>query len=156
MIPVEHIHPMIVHFPIVFVLVLAVFDLVAVARGSTVSGRTVAGNISTGLAVLAAGFAILAFLFGGMALDHAEDGGFHSDIAEIHESLGEYVMICLSVWAGSRFVLWWRNIRVAGAAALVFPLVAFAAAALVVVTAYYGGQLVFGLGVNVAHAAAGG
>ena len=54
MIPVQHIHPMLVHFPIVIIFALAAFDLIATMRGHCVTGRTTAGNISTSLAVFAA------------------------------------------------------------------------------------------------------
>jgi uncharacterized membrane protein len=153
-IALEHIHPILVHFPIVFIIVLAVFDLVATARGATVSARTPAGNVSTGLAVLAGLSAVVTYLFGGMALDIAEAGGFSSDIAEMHEGLGETVAIVLAIWAIVRAVMWWRGTRVSRPAAYLFPLVAIAGAALVVVTAYYGGELVYQLGVNVGHAGA--
>jgi uncharacterized membrane protein len=156
MIPVQHIHPMIVHFPIVLIFLLAAFDLIAVARGHQVSGRTTAGNISTSIAVLAAISALAAMAFGGMALDFAESGGFSSDVAEIHESLGTSVAIVLSVWALVRAVLWWGNWNIRGAFAAVFPLAAIVGAGLVVATAYYGGQLVFDLGVNVVKVASAG
>ena len=156
MIPVQHIHPMLVHFPIVLVLLLAVFDLVAAMRGQTVSGRTTAGHISTGLAVLAAVFAIVTMMFGDMALEFAEDRGFSSEIAEIHEHLGQTVAITLSIWALVRAALWWRDARLQGAANALFPVVALAGAGLVMATAYYGGQLVYDLGVNVIKVAAAG
>lgn len=156
MIPIQHIHPMVVHFPIVFIFALAIFDLVATLRGASVTGRTTAGNISTGLAVLAAVFAVAAYIFGGMALTYAESGGFSSDVAEIHEGLGEMVAVALSVWAAIRAGLWWRNTQVRGAASFAFPIAAVAGAGLVVATAYYGGMLVFELGVNVVKVAAAG
>ena len=156
MIPLQHIHPMLVHFPIVFIFVLATVDLVATLRGASVTGRTAAGNLSTGITIAAAVFAVLAYVFGGLALDHAEAGGFSSGVAETNESLGEAVAIALSVWALIRAGLWWRDTRVAGAVAFAMPLVAIAGAALVTATAYYGGQLVFELGVNVARVASAG
>lgn len=151
MIPVEHIHPMIVHFPIVLVFIMVAFDLLATVFGYSVSGRTACGNVSTGLAVLAAISAVIAFVFGGLALDHAEAAGFSSEVAEIHESLGGYVAMALVAWAVIRAVFWFRDWRVVGGQALVFPAVAIAGAVLVSATAYYGGQLVFDLGVNVAR-----
>jgi uncharacterized membrane protein len=155
MIPVQHIHPMLVHFPIVLVFVLAAFDLIATARGAAVTGRTVAGNISTAVAVSAAAFAVATWYFGGLALDHAEAGGFSSDIAETHEGLGETVAMVLAAWAVIRTAMWWRDLRPAGAAKALMPAVAMAGAALVTVTAYYGGLLVYELGVNVTRTAAG-
>ena len=155
MIPVQHIHPMIVHFPIVAIFLLVAFDVVATAMGKSVTGRTVVSNIATGLAVLAAGSAAAAFYFGGLALDVAEAGGFSSDIAETHEALGKYVAVFLALWALVRVVLWFRDFRFKGVSAYLVPLVTVAGTALVVTTAYFGGQLVFDLGVNVAKVAAG-
>jgi uncharacterized membrane protein len=153
MIPVQHIHPMLVHFPIAFVFVLAVFDIVATLRGSSVTARGAVGNVSTGLAVLAAVFAVAAYFFGDVALSIAEHGGFSSDVAETHETLGIVTAAALSIWAFIRAALWWLNRPVEGAAAAVFPVVAIAAVLLISATGYYGGQLVFDLGVNVAKSA---
>lgn len=153
MIPVQHIHPMLVHFPIVFFLTLTAFDLIAVLRGRDVGGRSRTGTISTSLAVLAGLSAVAAFIFGGIALDVAEQGGFHSDVAEIHESLGGITAIAFAIWALVRGFAWWRDLRPAGAAAIAVPVIEIAGAVLLMITAYYGGQLVFGLGVNVLHAA---
>ncbi len=153
MIPVQHIHPMLVHFPIVLVFLLAAFDVIAVGRGKVISGRTTAGNISTSLAILTAVSAVAAMIFGGFALDVAESGGFSSDIAEIHEGLGTFVAVATGVWAVLRAFLWWRDVKIQGAASYVFPVAAAAAVVLVSATAFYGGQLVYELGVNVAKVA---
>ncbi len=153
MIPVQHIHPMLVHFPIVFFLTLTAYDLIAVLRGRDVGGRSRTGTISTSLAVLAGLSAVAAFIFGGIALDVAEQGGFHSDVAEIHESLGGFTAIAFAIWALVRGFAWWRDLRPAGATAIAVPVIEVAGAVLLMITAYYGGQLVFGLGVNVLHAA---
>jgi len=153
MLSLQHIHPVLVHFPIVFMITLAVVDLVAAARGKIITGRGAVGNLSVGLALAAGAFAVAAYFFGDMALEIAESGGFHSDIAETHEALGEAVAVAFAIWGLIRLGLWWRDLRLPGGGALVVALVEVAGAALVVVTAYYGGQLVYDLGVNVAHAA---
>jgi len=153
MIAVQHIHPILVHFPIVFFLSLAAIDAIAAARGYVVTGRGTIGNLSSGLAVLAGGFAIVTYLFGGMALDFAESGGFHSDVAEIHEGLGEFTAIAFAIWAAIRVFMWWRDLRLGRAVSAAVSLVEIAGAGLVVATAYYGGQLVYELGVNVSHIA---
>ena len=144
---------MLVHFPIVFFLSLTVFDLIAMLRGGEIGGRSRAGTVSTALAVLPGLSAAAAFVFGGLALDVAEQGGFHSGVAEIHESLGGVTAIAFAVWAMVRVLAWWRDLRPAGAVAVAVPVVEIAGAILLVVTAYYGGQLVFDLGVNVLHGA---
>jgi uncharacterized membrane protein len=152
MIPLQQIHPMIVHFPIVFLITLGVFDLVATLRGASVTGRTTAGAVSTSLVVLAALSAIGAMMFGDLALSHAEVAGFSSEVAEIHEGLGSTVAIAASVWALIRVFLWWRDTRLAGTGAYAVALVAVLGGGLAITTSYYGGRLVYDLGVNVARA----
>jgi uncharacterized membrane protein len=153
MIAVQHIHPILVHFPIVFFITLAVVDLVANLRGEITTGRGALGNLSLGLALAAGVFAVGAYFMGDAALEFAEAGGFHSDIAEMHEALGETTAAAFAIWALIRLGLWWRDLRLTGAGGLVVSLVQVAGAALVVTTAYYGGQLVYDLGVNVTHTA---
>ncbi len=153
MIQPQHFHPIIVHFPIVFVITLVIFDWVATMRGVPVTGRNPASNASTGLAVLAGIAALIAFSLGGVALDIAEAGGFHSDIAEIHEHLGEATAMTLAGWALVRGFLWFRDMKLSGPVAYSVPALELVGFAMVLATAYYGGQLVYDLGVNVAHAA---
>jgi uncharacterized membrane protein len=152
MLTIAHIHPMLVHFPIVFVLSLAILDTVATLRGVPVTGRGGIGNVSTGLALLSGLFAIGAYIFGDMALEFAEAGGFHNDVAEIHETLGEATAAAFALWAIVRIVGWWRNARLRGGSAVLLSLVELAGAGVVMATAYFGGQLVYDLGVNVAQA----
>ncbi|MEM5470905.1 DUF2231 domain-containing protein [Hoeflea sp. AS60] len=153
MLAAQHIHPVLVHFPIVFMITLAVFDLIAGLRGAEITGRTASGNASAGLALLAGLSAIVTFYFGGIALDIAEAGGFHSDIAEMHEGLGEFAAMAFAIWAAIRIFLWFRDIRLSSPMVLVVPVIEIAGAGLVIATAYFGGQLVYDLGVNVAHMA---
>ncbi|AZO41811.1 MULTISPECIES: DUF2231 domain-containing protein [Mesorhizobium] len=155
MIPVQHIHPMLVHFPIVLIYTLAAIDLVALARGNAVTRRSGAGTISTFVALAAGAFAIGTWFYGGLALDHAEAAGFSSDIAEIHESLGGITAFAFLIWGGVRLALWVRN-RELGPVAIAVPVIEIAGAVLVTTTAYYGGLLVYDLGVNVSRAAMGG
>jgi uncharacterized membrane protein len=149
MVPIQHIHPMLVHFPIVLIVLLAGTELVAAFRGATVMGRTAMGNVSTGLVVLLAISSVAAYYFGGIALDVAEAGGFHSDIAETHEGLGEMVAALTVVYALIRAGLWWRDTRITGLTTIAAASVAIMGLALISSTAFYGGQLVYDLGVNV-------
>lgn len=155
MIPIQHLHPMIVHFPIVLVLLVAAFELVATLMGKTVTGRTASGNLAVGAIVLAALASIVAIYLGDVALSYAEAAGFESGIAEIHESLGKVVAIAASIWALLRVILWWRDVRLTRPLAYLMPVVSIAGSVLIAWTAYFGGQLVFDLGVNVAKAASG-
>ncbi len=155
MLPVQEIHPVLVHFPIVLMYTLLVLDLVALSGHRDVTVRSDTGTISTFIALSAGLLAIVAWYFGGLALDIAESGGFHSDVAEIHEGLGGTTAFAFLAWGIIRLGLWLRN-RGLGRFALLVPLIELVGAGLVTVTAYYGGQLVYDLGVNVARGAAGG
>jgi len=153
MIPIEHIHPMLVHFPIVFFLTLAALDSVAVFRGASITGRSAVGNIAAGLAVLSALGAISAFALGDAALEIAQAGGFMSEVGEIHETLGTVTVVLFSAWAALRVYLWMKDITISGAKVWMMLLVEAGGAAIVLTTAFYGGTLVYELGVNVARAA---
>ncbi|WP_192248569.1 DUF2231 domain-containing protein [Mesorhizobium silamurunense] len=152
---IQHIHPILVHFPIVLMYALVVIDLAALANRNAVTTRSGVGTISSFAAVAAGLFAVGTWFFGGMALDHAEAAGFSSEIAEIHEGLGEISALAFLGWGLLRLVLWVRN-RELGTLALAIPAIEIAGAALVTATGYYGGQLVYDLGVNVTKAAVGG
>jgi uncharacterized membrane protein len=154
MLSIQHIHPMLVHFPIVVIILLAGVETVAVALGRDVTGRSPVGNLAVGMLIVAMVAAIAAYYFGDIALTYAENGGFESDVAEMHEALGKAVAISVSIWALIRVAGWWANVRLSRPWAFAMPLVSILGAGLVIWTAYYGGQLVFDLGVNVAKAAA--
>lgn len=155
MIATQHIHPMLVHFPIVFFLTLAGLDVIAFLAGRTVTGRMGWGAASTALAILAGLSAIVTWIFGGVALGIAEAGGFHSEVAETHEGLGTMTAAVFAVWALIRLVTWWRNANGGRGVTALVTLIEIIGSVLVIVTAYYGGQLVYDLGVNVARAAGG-
>jgi len=155
MIAIQHVHPILVHFPIVLMYTLVVIDLVALGGGIAVTTRSGVGTISAFVALAAGVLAIATWFYGGIALDHAEAAGFSSEIAETHESLGGITAFAFLFWGVARLVLWVRN-RELRAVAIAVSAIEIAGAALVTVTAYYGGLLVYELGVNVAKAAIGG
>lgn len=156
MIPIEHIHPMIVHFPIVLIILVSAYDAWATIRGRSVSGRTNTGNTTTLLLAMTALTSFLAIMFGDIALEYAEDAGFHSEIAEIHEHLGMLAALLLGTWAAIRLYLWFRDIQLARGLNILASLVSITLSVLVMVTAYFGGGLVYYLGVNVNKVAGGG
>jgi uncharacterized membrane protein len=151
--PVSHIHPIVVHFPIVFMLSLVAFDIVALARGATLSGRSWVANLSAGLAALAGLSAIAAFVFGDLAFDAAIKAGFTEAQLEGHEGLGTWTAILIALWAAARVFLWWRGKMLGRTSRFGIAAIEIAGAAMIIATAYLGGQLVYELGVNVAHAA---
>ena len=143
-----HIHPALVHFPIVLVLLLLLSDLVIVVRreSNPRAAWPSASAILGGLATLAA---ILTYVFGDIAYDIALENGLPEADLETHEGWGTITAIVIAVLGLVRVVLWLRN-RAHGPRVRPLLLVASAAAsALVIVTAYFGGDLVYHLGVNV-------
>jgi len=153
--PIEQIHPLAVHFPIVFFLTLACFDLVALARGVAIGGRGAAANVSVGLAVLAGLAAIAAYAFGDVALDIAKAAGAPAAPLELHEDLGTSTAALLVAWAVLRSSAWWRRTPLSGLRGTVVVVLEILGSLLVVTTAYFGGRLVYEFGVGVAHAAGG-
>ncbi|SMF76932.1 Uncharacterized membrane protein [Tistlia consotensis] len=152
MIPLSQLHPMVVHFPIVFLLCLGVFDLVCLVRGSSISGRSCTAALSTGLAVLAGVAAGVTFLLGDMAFDIAVAHGMPEAKLEQHEGLGTWTAILALTWAVLRALAWWRGLSLEGGRKPAVVVLEIALVGMVVATAYFGGKLVYDLGVNTAWA----
>ena len=150
MIAVEYIHPMLVHFPIVLALLLAGVDLLAWLGGRPIGGRGGLAAASCALAVLAGIAAIATYAAGDAAMDIAIDKGFPEALIETHEGLGTTAAILLAAWALLRAWLWLRDRRLGGFMRFALVLAEAGLAGLVVVTAYFGGGLVYEHGVNVA------
>ena len=153
MIPIEQFHPIVVHFPIVFFLSLAALDTVALFRNTPIDGRGGVANLSAGLAVLAGLAATAAYSFGDAAVDVALVKGIAEARLETHELLGTITAIVLALWGLARAYIWWRRLPVGNGKARGLVLVEVATSILIVATAYYGGQLVYDYGVNVALSA---
>ena len=145
-----HIHPMIVHFPIVLIMTAFLFDAVRLMRGAPVSA-TGRGGIDTGtaLAALAGLAAVVAFVFGDLAYDIAMEKGFTEAQLEGHEGWGTMTTIVLVVIAVVRLVMWWRGLNNGRIGSLLGTAMTAAGSVMVIATAYFGGQLVYELGVNV-------
>jgi uncharacterized membrane protein len=147
--PIEQIHPLAVHFPIVFTLLLAVFDGGAKLRGISIGGRTVIANVSAGIALCAGVSAAIAFALGDLALDVALAKGTPLSVLETHEELGTITASVLFGWAVVRSVIWWRDTTLSRNLSWTVVAIEFALAGLIVATAYFGGQLVYEFGVGV-------
>ncbi|WP_339645650.1 DUF2231 domain-containing protein [uncultured Porticoccus sp.] len=156
MLPIEQFHPLVVHFPIVFALLLAIFDAGASLRGAPIGGRAAVANVSTAIALCAGVFAAIAFVFGDLAFDVALGKGTPLAVLETHEELGKLTAAVLFAWAVVRSIIWWRNLTLSRNLSWVVVIIEFVVAGLIVATAYFGGQLVyeFGVGVSAAGAAA--
>lgn len=150
MIDLSHVHPMLVHFPIVLLLLAAVLDLIAVARGEDLAGGQFAARAAVWAIGLGALGAVAAVVFGDVALDHAIDRGFPVAPLEQHEELGMTTMWIFLGLAALRLAALWRHVPLGGWRGKALALASVAGVGLLLTTAYFGGVLVYDLGVNVA------
>ncbi len=145
----ELFHPMLVHFPIVLLALLALADLVALARGVPLSGSGTYASMSVSIAALAGLSAIVTWLAGDAAMDVALGRGVSEALIETHEGLGTTTAIAAVVWALIRGLVWWRGVDLSGRRVLGVAAVDVALFGLVIATAWAGGSLVYEHGVNV-------
>ncbi len=149
MIDIAHIHPMLVHFPIVLYLLAVGLQLLVLLRRGDLADNTCLSNSALGALVLAAVAAAVTAFFGDIALDHAVALGFPRAPLETHADLGISTMSMMLVLAGFHLLARWRHWPLAGGRGWLAWLVALAGVALLIVTAYHGGDLVYRIGVNV-------
>ncbi len=143
-----HIHPMIVHFPIVLIMTAFLFDAARLVRGAPAAeGRSF--DTGTVLAALAGLAAVVAFIFGDLAYDVAVEKGFTEMQLEGHEGWGTTTTIVLAAIAVVRLGMAMRGMNNGPRGRLFAAATTAAGSVMVLVTAYFGGQLVYELGVNV-------
>ena len=150
MISLEHIHPMLVHFPVVLLLLAVLIDLIALSKKSDLAARSCLATTGFYALLLAALTAIAAATFGDIALDKAIEIGFDKAPLEEHEELGFttlWMLLGLACW---QLLARWRHMQLRGTTGWLFFAVALAASGVLLTAAYHGGELVYGLGVNVA------
>ena len=149
MIDMVHIHPMLVHFPIVLVLIAIATQLLTLIRGGDLTERACLPSIGLGGLILGAAGALAAAVFGDIALDHALDLGFPKGPLEIHQALGlttTWLFVALALLNG---LAWWRRISLKTARGWSVALVGVVGCVILLLTAYHGGNLVYKIGVNV-------
>ncbi len=148
MINIAHIHPVLVHFPLALLPVALGAQMLALYKGENLFGRHCLSSTGVMLIILAALGAISAAVFGDMALDQALATGVPLSSLETHEELGQLSAILLSTLAV--FEIWFYRKKSTGAA-LNWGFLAAGIGVLLIVltTAWFGGHLVYDLGVNV-------
>jgi uncharacterized membrane protein len=149
MIDLVHIHPMLVHFPIVLFLVAVTVQLLTLVRGGDLIERACLPSIGFVALILAALAALVAAVFGDIAFDHAIELGFPQGSLETHQELGlttTWLFVALAVVQG---IARWRGLPLKTARGWTLALVGVVGCAVLLVTAYYGGNLVYKIGVNV-------
>lgn len=149
MISIDHVHPALVHFPIVLLLLGVVLDFAVLARGGDLAARDCLAVSAGGALVLGAIAAAVAAYFGDIALDAAVAKGFPAAPLERHQFLGVTTLVIFAVLALVRLALGWRRTPLAGPRGWVLFLLGAAGAGVLLTAAYFGGDLVYRLGVNV-------
>ena len=146
---ITHIHPMVVHFPIVlFILALGLYFYLLVTK-QDLAARTCLSYAAAAMLVGGAVSAMVAAGFGDIALDAAVDKGFPEASLEEHEELAGTTITIFGVLALIMLVAMWKKLQLSGAKAAVFVLAILAGTGMLLSTAYHGGELVYKDGVNV-------
>lgn len=149
MIDIAHIHPMLVHFPIVLYLLAVGLQLLVLLRGGDLSANSCLSNSALASLLLAAMAAVTAAVFGDIALDHAVEIGFPQQPLQTHAALGMSTMTLMLTLSAIHLVARWFGWRLANQRGWLIWFAALAGVGLLIVTAYHGGDLVYRIGVNV-------
>jgi uncharacterized membrane protein len=149
MIDIVHVHPMLVHFPIVLYLLAVGLQLLVLLRRGGLAANACLANTAFGALVLAAIAAAVAAFFGDIAFDHAVALGFPQQPLNVHANLGITTMSFMIALAVVHLAARWRRWPLVGGPGWLLWVVALVGVALLIVTAYHGGNLVYQIGVNV-------
>jgi uncharacterized membrane protein len=152
MIDIAHIHPMLIHFPLALLPVALAAQGLAMLKGESLFGRHCLSSTGVALIALAALGAIVAAVFGDMARDQAVASGVPMASLETHEELGQLSAVLLSGLALLE-IWWYRKARTDRVLSWGFLIAGGGVLIVLLTTAWFGGQLVYELGVNVSHAA---
>ena len=141
---------MLVHFPIVLWMCAEVMAVIILLRGGDLSARQ-HWPLTAFYALLGGTlFACLAAFFGDIALDHAVAAGFPTHPLEIHQAFALTTLGIFGLHTILRLLAIWRRYALAGLRGWMAELPGLIGIVLLIFTAYYGGELVYHLGVNVA------
>ncbi len=150
MIDIAHIHPMLVHFPIVLFLLAVAIDFIVLLKKGDLAAKDCLPTTGFVALLLAALAAIVAASFGDIALDKAIELGFKDASLEPHEDMGFttlWILIGLALW---QMFARWRGLHLNAGKGWIFFAVSLVGVGTLLTAAYLGGELVYDLGVNVA------
>jgi uncharacterized membrane protein len=150
MISIAIIHPMLVHFPIVFLITAVALDIIMLLTKKDLASRQCLALIAFSALLLGTLSAGVAAIFGDIALDKAISLGFPSGPLETHETLALITIAVFSFHCLLRLLALWRRYPLRGFIGWISALPEMVGVVLLISTAYYGGELVYHLGVNVA------
>jgi uncharacterized membrane protein len=152
MISIALVHPMLVHFPIVLLITACSLDIIVLLIKKDLANRQCLPLVALSALLLGTLSAGIAAIFGDIALDKAISLGFPRGPLETHETLALITIAVFSVHCLLRLLALWRRIPLRGRIGWVSALPGMVGVFLLIFTAYYGGELVYHYGVNVATA----
>jgi uncharacterized membrane protein len=152
MVSIAVVHPMLVHFPIVLLITACGMDIIVLSLKRDLTGRHCLSMIALSALLLGTLAAGIAAIFGDIALDRAISLGFPRGPLETHETLALITIAVFSVHCMLRLLALWRRISLRGPIGWVSAIPGMVGVVLLIFTAYYGGELVYHFGVNVAGA----
>ena len=152
MISIALVHPMLVHFPIVLLITAFSLDIIVLLIKKDLANRQCLPLVALSALLLGTMSAGIAAIFGDIALDKAISLGFPRGPLETHETLALITIAVFSVQCLLRLLAFWRRIPLRGRIGWVSALPGMVGVVLLIFTAYYGGELVYHYGVNVATA----
>ena len=150
MISIDLIHPMLVHFPIVFLITAVALDIIVLSTGKDLAGRQGLPLVALSALLLGTLSAGLAAIFGDIAMDKAVSLGFPIAPLETHQTFALITIAVFSLYCLLRLLVLWRGYPLRGVIAWISALPGMAGVVLLIITAYHGGELVYHFGVNVA------
>jgi uncharacterized membrane protein len=152
MISIALVHPMLVHFPIVLLITACSLDIIVLLIKKDLANRQCLPLVALSALLLGTLSAGIAAIFGDIALDKAISLGFPRGPLETHETLALITIAVFSVHCLLRLLALWRRIPLRGRIGWISALPGMVGVVLLIFTAYYGGELVYHYGVNVATA----
>jgi uncharacterized membrane protein len=136
----SHLHPIVVHFPIVMITVALVYDLVIAIRKRSISPKS-----GLWLWVVAAAGAWASVLTG-----PEDDARGNTTYLDIHSTLADFTAWIVTILVIFRLWMIWRENRpLIKGMLVVYLLVSIASCTLVLTTGFYGGKMVYSDGVGV-------
>jgi uncharacterized membrane protein len=146
---INHVHPMLVHFPIVLFMSAVALQFLALVRGGDLGSRECLPLLALWGLVIGTVIAGIAAVFGDIALDHAAELGFQTGYLEEHEDLGLATLAAFVVLSLLHLGARWRHIPLKGDKGWTLAVAGLAGVVLMVIAAAHGAELVYELGVNV-------
>jgi uncharacterized membrane protein len=150
MISIAHIHPMLVHFPIALLISGVTLDIISLLRKNDLAGRQCLPSISLSALLLGTLSAIVAAIFGDLAMDTAISLGFSGGPIKTHETVALITIAIFSITGLLRILTALRRYPLQGYIGWISVTPGVIGVILLITTAYYGGELVYHFGVNVA------